>query len=101
MVAEGDKRHIGYYSLETRTYEILLENTDAVASWLPDSRRVIYPDGSCIYLVDPATKERTKILENLEVEIRSPFVSRDGNLLYYTASNNESDIWLLDLSADK
>jgi len=101
VIAEGDKRHIGYYSLETKSYEILFENSDSVASWLPDSRRVIYPDGSCIYMIDAATKERTKLLENLEVEIRSPFVSRDGKLLYYTASNAESDIWLLDLSAER
>ncbi|MEQ1764830.1 MAG: protein kinase [Pyrinomonadaceae bacterium] len=101
VVAEGDKRHLGYYSLETKTFEILLENSDSVPSWLPDSRRVIYGDGSCIYMIDSATKERTKILENLDVEIRSPFVSRDGKLLYYTASNAESDIWLLELSDNR
>ena len=50
-------------------------------------------------MIDTATKERTKLLENSEVHIRSPFVSRDGKLLYYIASNAESDIWMLDLSA--
>ncbi len=101
VIAEGDKRHIGYYSFETKTYEILLENSESVASWLPDSRRVVYGEGNSVYLVDPATKQPAKILENPEVEIRSPFVSRDGKLLYYTASNAQSDIWLLDLSAER
>ncbi|MEO5859951.1 MAG: protein kinase [Pyrinomonadaceae bacterium] len=99
VIAEGDKRHIGYYSFETNSYEVIFENSQAIGSWLPDSRRVVYGDGSCVYMIDITTKERTKILENPEVEIRSPFVSRDGKLLYYTASNAESDIWLLDLSA--
>ena len=101
VIAEGDKRHIGYYSFETNSYEIALENSAAVAAWLPDSRRLVYGDGSCVYMLDIVTKERTKIVENPAVEIRSPFVSRDGKLLYYTASNDESDIWLLDLSADR
>ena len=101
VIADGDKRHIGYYSLETKTYEILLENSEGVASWLPDGRRVIYGDGSSVYMIDGATKERTKVVENPEVQIRSAFVSRDGKLLYYTASNAESDIWLLDLIGER
>ncbi len=101
VIADGDKRHIGYYSLETKTYEILLENSDDIASWLPDSRRIVYGDGNSVYLIDTVTKERTKVVENPEVQIRSPFISRDGKLLYYTAGNAESDIWLLDLSAEK
>jgi serine/threonine protein kinase/tricorn protease-like protein len=100
VVAEGDKRHIGYYSFETNSYEIVLENSTSVGSWLPDSRRIVYGEGSCVYMLDIVTKERTRILENPEIQIRSPFVSRDGKLLYYTASNAESDIWLLDLKND-
>lgn len=101
VIAQGEKRHIGYFSLETNTYEVLVENSTEVASWLPDSQRIIYSVGGTIYLVDIATKQSTKIFENPEVNIRSPFVSRDGKLLYYTAANNESDIWLLDLSAER
>jgi len=29
--------------------------------------------------------------------LRSPFVSRDGKLLYYTVHKNESNIWLLEV----
>ena len=101
MIAEGDKRHIGFYSLETKTFEVLLENSEAIASWMPDSRRVVFADEHAVYLIDPAINEHTKILENPEVQIRSPFVSRDGKLLYYTASNAESDIWMLDLTPDR
>lgn len=98
VVAEGEKRHIGYYDFEKNSYEIVEQNKNVVGSWLPDSRRLIYGEGSCVYMLDTITRERTKILENPLVQIRSPFVSRDGKLLYYTASNAESDVWLLDLS---
>lgn len=101
VIAEGDKRHIGYYSFETNSYEVVVENSQAIGSWLPDSRRFVYDLGRSIYLVDIVTRERTKILENPAVDMRSPFVSRDGKLLYYTAANNESDVWLLDLTAER
>jgi serine/threonine protein kinase/WD40 repeat protein len=98
VLVVGDKRHIGYYSFETNQYHIVVENTDELPSWLPDSRRLVYSVRSKIFLADTFTKQTKEILANPQVEIRSPFVSRDGKLLYYTAGNNESDIWLLDLS---
>lgn len=85
---------------DERVRRFELENSEAVASWLPDSRRVVYADGTAVYMIDAATKVRTKLVENPDVDIRSPFVSRDGKLLYYTASKAQSDIWLLDLSAE-
>ena len=97
----GEKRHLGYYDFETRTYQPVTTNDDGIGSWLPDSKRFVYGDGSSVYLVDIESKQTTKILENPAVQIRSPFVSHDGKLLYYTASNNESDIWLLELKGEK
>jgi eukaryotic-like serine/threonine-protein kinase len=97
VIAVGERRHIGYFSFETNQYHIVVENSDEVPAWLPDSRRFIYSVREKIFLADIVTKESREIFSNPEVEIRSPFVSRDGKLLYYTASNAESDIWLLDL----
>ena len=101
VIAVGDKRHIGYFSFETNQYHIVVENTDEVPSWLPDSRRFIYSDGPKIFLADIVTRETKEMFSNPEVDVRSPFISRDGKLLYYTAGNSESDIWLLDLTAEK
>ena len=101
VIAEGDKRHIGYYDLDTHQYHVLVENTDTVPSWLPDSRRFIYSTGHKIRLVDIVSRESREIFVNPQVDIRSPFVSRDGKLLYYTAANYESDIWMLDMTAEK
>jgi len=79
----------------------VVASPDGIASWLPDSTRFIYAEGNQVFLADIKTKEKREILAVPNIEVRSPFVSRDGKLLYYTASSNESDIWLLDLSAEK
>ena len=101
VIAEDDKRHIGYFDLETSEYRVVIENTNEIPAWLPDSRRLIYSNGNKVFLADIDTRTSKEIFTNSLVEIRSPFVSRDGKLLYYTATTAESDIWLLDLSAEK
>ena len=101
VIAEGDKRHLGYFSFDKNQYEVVVENLDVIASWLPDSRHLIYPVKNKIFLVDIDTTTTKEIFSNPLVDIRSPFVSRDGKLLYYTAGNAESDIWLLDLTTEK
>lgn len=101
VLTGGERREIGFYSFETGRYEVVAAVEDGVPSWLPDSERIVYSAGSCVYLVDIETKQPVKILEDPQVEIRSPFVSRDGKLLYYTAAKYESDIWMLDLGDPK
>lgn len=96
VIADGPKRHIGYFSLETNSYHIVVENSPALPSWLPDSRRFVYSVGSKVFVADAITKEIRELFENPGFDVRSPFVSRDGKLLYYTAAKLESDIWLLD-----
>lgn len=100
VIAEGDRRHIGYYSLETGSYEVVIEDSEGIGAWLPDSTRFVFSGRQKVYLGDISTRTRREILGDTQAEIRSPFVSRDGKLLYFTASNSESDIWLLDLSSD-
>ncbi|MBA3351836.1 MAG: PD40 domain-containing protein, partial [Blastocatellia bacterium] len=101
VIAEGQKRHIGYYSFATNQYHTVIENTNEIPAWLPDSRRFVYSVGSKIFLGDTVSRSSKEIFSNPLVDIRSPFVSRDGKLLYYTAGNEESDIWLLDLTTEK
>jgi Tol biopolymer transport system component len=62
---------------------------------------MIYSTDDTIFIADVRTKSVRELFSNSSVVIRSPFVSRDGKLLYYTAANLESDIWLLDLSEEK
>jgi Tol biopolymer transport system component len=98
VIAESEKRHIGFFSLESNEYTIVVENSVDVPSWLPDSRHFVYASRRTIFLVDSDSREVKELFSNPLVDIRSPFVSRDGKLLYYTAANDESDIWLLDLN---
>ena len=101
VIAAGERRSIGFYSFDTNRYEAMVENNDEVPSWLPDSRHLIYADGRKIFMIDTETRQVHELLANPAVDIRSPFVSRDGKLLYYTAAKLESDIWMLDLSSEK
>ena len=99
VVHDGNKRNIGYYSFGSGQYHPLIEVSDGLPSWLPDSRRFVYSFDNKIFLVDIDSKIATEILSIPNVEIRSPFVSRDGKLLYWVTASSESDIWLLDLTA--
>ena len=101
VIGLGDKRSIGIYSFNTNQYDIMMENLDEVPSWLPDGRHLIYSTGQKIFVIDTQTKQVRELLTNSGVDMRSPFVSRDGKLLYYTAANLESDIWMLDLTTEK
>ena len=101
VLIEGDKRHIGYYSFETGQYHPVVTVRDGLPSWLPDSQRFVYSVDNKIFIADINRKEATEIHANPRGEIRSPFVSRDGKLLYWVAANNESDIWLLDLTTEQ
>ncbi len=101
VLAKGGSRHIGYYSLETQRYEIVVPNSSEIPGWLPDSRHMIYTNGRTIFLADTQTGAVRELFTTPSVEIRSPFVSSDGKLLYYTANDAQSDIWMLELAAEK
>ncbi len=96
--AIGDSRGLGYYSLETNHFERVVEIYDAIPSWLPDSHHFVYATDDKVFIADIETKKVKEIISLAKEQVRSPFVSRDGHLLYYTIHSSESDIWLLDLT---
>jgi len=89
---------IGVYSFETKSFVKISNSADTIPSFLPDSRHVVFTEGHKILLGDTETKEVKELLTVQPEMPRSPFVSRDGKLLYYIAQSSESDIWLLDNS---
>lgn len=92
---------IAVYSFETKQLERIVENlekTGPLPSWLPDSRRIVFATEGKIFITDTITKQKKEILSHQPETISSAFVSRDGQLLYYTAHSSESNIWLLDIS---
>jgi eukaryotic-like serine/threonine-protein kinase len=97
VIAKGAARHVGYYSLLSGEYVVVVSDNGSVPSWLPDSRHLVFSDAGTVFIADTESGSVRKLFQNELVNIRSPFVSRDGTLLYYTAANEESDIWMLDL----
>jgi Tol biopolymer transport system component len=87
---------VGTYSFETGRYEKVAD-LDALPSWLPDSRRLVFAHEGRAYIADTTTKRVRELLARPPEQIRSVAVSRDGRLLYYTLLSTESDIWLLNL----
>ena len=98
-VHEGDKKTLGIFDLEKRAYRLFIENDgDYLPAWLPDSRHLVYSTGREILILDTETAKLRLVTSNFTMQLRSPFVSRNGNWLYYTAHTAESDIWLFDLT---
>jgi serine/threonine protein kinase/Tol biopolymer transport system component len=88
----------GYYSFETRRYEVM-GNFFAAPMWLSDSRRFVFAHGKGAFIADTETKETRELFTSSWELIRAAAVSQDNRLLYFTAHSTESDIWLLDLSS--
>jgi len=87
---------IGYFSFETKRYEKML-GVFAVPMWFPDSNRFVFSHEGKAMVANISTKKIRELTSHQPEEIRSIAVSHDGQLLYYTLSSSESDIWLLDL----
>ncbi|CAN5207642.1 hypothetical protein BH20ACI2_BH20ACI2_21230 [soil metagenome] len=97
-LGEGSASSAAYYSMETGTYRKIGKLGGIIPSWLPDNRHIAYAAGNKIMIVDSETGLTNEVLSSMTVRPRSPFVSRDGKLLYYAAHSYESNIWLLDLT---
>jgi serine/threonine protein kinase len=95
-------RAVGVYSFETNSFQIVAENPLpaplAIPSWHPDSRHILFTNGNKIVLANIDTKKTRELFAPRMGEVRSPFISRDGRLLYYSMHISESDVWLLDAS---
>jgi Tol biopolymer transport system component len=89
---------IGTYDLTSGSYvELAAEGGTPV--WLSDSRRVVYPEGSVIRLMDVRTGESHPILSVApdSIETYSLQLSTDDRTIYFTRDASASDIWLLTL----
>ncbi len=91
----------GSYSFQTGRFTRFSEAEDAIPSWLPDSRHVVFSEGNTLVVLNTVTLQRRELITTSLGVPRSPFVSRDGRLLYWVLHKNESDIWLLDLTGQK
>ena len=83
------------YSLDTKTYDRILDRGRAIG-WFPDNRRILYFDGNKLLFVDTLTRKSQTIAENLGQEPRSGgALSTDGRSFVFVRADPQSDIWMV------
>ena len=93
----GSTRGVARYSLESRTFDRLIEDGHA-PRWLSDSRRLLFVDDGKLHLFDTATHQRREVLSlRLPAAIASFAVSRDNRWIYLDVRTEEADVWLMTL----
>jgi Tol biopolymer transport system component len=96
----GDPMKAGYFSFSDSRY-VPITDTSYFPAWFSDSRRMLFAFRGVISVVDVQTKKITEITKIPEGELTGLGVSRDGSLIYWAISEEESDIWMLEVAGDK
>ncbi len=86
-------RGLVVYSLESRRYEVLNDSGN-LPRFLPDSRRLLYVDGSSLRMIDSATKQTTLVLPAAgDSQLIHFALAPDGRSIYVLQQLTDSDIW--------
>jgi Tol biopolymer transport system component len=81
------------YSLDSRQYEVLNDSGNG-PRFLPDSRRLLYVDGSSLWMIDSATKQTTLVLPAAgDSQLMHFALAPDGRSIYALQQLTDSDIW--------
>ena len=70
------------YHLDSRTYERLTD-FGTIPFWLSDSRRLVFPFGEKVFLVDGQTRKLYEILSVPGETLAGTILSRDNRWLYF------------------
>jgi Tol biopolymer transport system component len=89
------------YSFASKTYQRLTDFGEFPA-WLPDSRQILFVDGTGKHLlvVDTVTGQSRRVFSAGRSVIGPPRLTRDGRTIYFSRRVTESDIWLVNFEAD-
>ena len=84
------------YSLQSKAFERLTK-VGEWPTWLPDSRRILFTDGTgkYFYVIDSVTKEQKTVYTADREVLGGPRLSRDGRTVYFSRRVTQSDIWLM------
>ena len=96
----GAPMKLGYYSISENRY-VTLTDTSYYPMWLPDCQRIVFAHAGAISVIDIRTSKITEIVKVREGEMMGLGVSDDGGLVYFVINDDESDIWMLDLTAQQ
>ena len=94
----GRMQGVGTYDLTSGRY-LELSPEGGFPSWLGDGRRLVYPDGGAIRIMDATTGESRPILSVApdSIDEYSLQISSDNRTLYFSRTVTESDVWLITL----
>jgi Tol biopolymer transport system component len=85
------------YSLAARSYRRVTERGHA-ATWLSDSRHLLYWDGDMFFLFDIMSRTSRQVLTTPQGSDYNDFsLSPDDRVLYLARNTEQGDIWLLTL----
>jgi len=98
-LSNGVHSGIGVYDLETKTYDWLTDFGDWPI-WLNDKRRLLFVSQGKLLLFDTQTRKYQQLLvvNDQDVDIGSPAISRDNRTLYFTYVAAEADIWVMQVA---
>jgi len=88
----GGPPGVWLYSTETKRYEQLADR-GMYPQWMPDGKRVLFIDGTGVFVLDVATKQIRQI--PLARRVRAAEISPDGRSLILYEQLSEADIWLM------
>jgi Tol biopolymer transport system component len=83
------------YSFASKSYRKLAEAEAAyIPIWLSDSRRLLFPDGSKLFLSDSQTGRNREIFSAFPNTLGLGAASKDNRTIYFSVHTTEADIWL-------
>jgi Tol biopolymer transport system component len=91
------KSEIVLYSIETQKYRRVAD-LGTMPRWLSDSRRLLFPHQSDVYVADIVTGDVQKLFSLPRELVLYASVSPDGQWLFFMRQETEADIWMLTLN---
>jgi TolB protein len=96
-LSSGAAMGVWIYSIREKSYMNLTDGGE-FPRWLADDRRLIYRHDDRLLLVDSTTGAQRELLSFSSGSIGSRFqVSADNRWIYFTRSESESNIWLVEV----
>jgi serine/threonine protein kinase len=98
--APNSRGPIWIYDFKQRSYRLLVDGVKCLfATWLPDSRRLVYVNGREASLVDLETGKSRLLWRSNDRVVHAMF-SSDWKWLYFERDVIEADLWLAQLGSE-
>jgi hypothetical protein len=70
------------------------ERCSSGATWLNDSRRLLFASQKKLYLIDRQSRRIRELMSLTDEDPSAPAVTRDNKWVYFHRHRNEADIWM-------